>query len=68
MNRVYIALLMLLICLLLAAVKYTTFPDLSWWWITAPLWVPPALAVALALAIFVYALFKTLYGTSHQTR
>jgi hypothetical protein len=68
MNRAYLALLLLLICLLLAAVKYTTFPDLSWWWITAPLWGPPALAVLLSVCIFVYALLVTLNGKSHQTR
>jgi phosphoglycerol transferase MdoB-like AlkP superfamily enzyme len=33
--------------------KLTKVIDWSWWWITAPLWIPSALFLVLALALVV---------------
>ncbi|GAB3937009.1 hypothetical protein [Larkinella terrae] len=65
MNRAYVALLLIGLCLLLIALKYTLFPDLSWWWITAPLWGPLALALALTVFLFFYAVLITVYAKPH---
>lgn len=34
----------------------------SWWWVTAPLWVPVVLAVAIAFVIAISAAFLNAFG------
>lgn len=46
-----------LLGLLFVALKLTGYIDWSWWWVTAPFWIP--LAVALTL-IFIAVLIKVL--------
>ncbi len=37
----------------LAALKLTGVIALSWWWVTAPIWIAILFAVALVVAVFV---------------
>ena len=45
--------------LVFLVLKLTNYIDWSWWWITAPLWVPLALVVVILLGCFVYVAFTT---------
>jgi hypothetical protein len=42
----------------LLVLKLTGFIDWSWWWVTAPLWVPVALFGVFFGVLFVVAVFK----------
>lgn len=44
--------------LVFLVLKLTNFIGWSWWWITAPLWGPVALAVASIPFLVIYALAK----------
>lgn len=43
---------MFLLFLLFLALKLTNTIDWSWWWITAPMWVPLAFVIAVASVFF----------------
>lgn len=43
--------------LVFLVLKLTNYIDWSWWWVTAPLWVPFALVVVILLGCFVYVAF-----------
>ena len=45
--RIDLTLPLLGVAALLAILKLTLFPGLSWWWVTAPVWIIPALVIAL---------------------
>jgi hypothetical protein len=34
----------------------------SWWWVTAPLWIPPAIVVAVFVLIGAFAVFAVAVG------
>ena len=45
--------------LVFLVLKLTNYIDWSWWWITAPLWVPLVLVVVILFGFFVYVAFTT---------
>lgn len=42
--------------------------DWSWWWVTAPLWIPFAIGVAILLIIVIIALIGTLIDNIKHKR
>jgi uncharacterized protein (DUF983 family) len=42
--------------------------DWSWWWVTAPLWIPFAIGVAILLIIVIVALIGTLIDNRKHKR
>ena len=40
--------------------KLTNVIDWSWWWVTAPLWGPFALILAIFAVVFVFVLLRSL--------
>jgi hypothetical protein len=42
--------------------------DWSWWWVTAPLWIPFAIGVAILLIIVIVALIGTLIDNIKHKR
>lgn len=38
--------------------KLTNVIDWSWWWVTAPLWIPAAFIILVGIVIFLIALFN----------
>lgn len=46
--------------LLFAALKLTNHIDWSWWWVTAPLWVPAAVMLLLLLGMTLVAIAVTI--------
>lgn len=47
-----------LLTILFIALKLTHVIDWSWWWVLAPVWIGVAIAVLVALVIFVVAVIK----------
>ena len=37
--------------------KLTGYIDWSWWWVTAPLWIPVLIVLGILLVVFIIALF-----------
>ena len=46
-----------LLTIVFIALKLTGFIDWSWWWVLAPIWIPPAFVIAICLLITLLALF-----------
>jgi len=46
--------------------KLTNAIDWSWWWITAPLWIPTAIVLTLVLIILVVAFIGALLGADDE--
>lgn len=58
-----------LLAVLFVGLKLTHFIDWSWWWITAPLWGPALVFIAVLAIIFVGAILKSLYDDRrHEKR
>lgn len=53
---------MFLLFLLFLGLKLTGYIDWSWWWITAPLWVP--LAIVVGLVVLVALGFGIVFATA----
>lgn len=51
-----------LLFLLFLGLKLTDHIDWSWWWVTAPLWIPLAVVVGLLLFMLIIALIVALIG------
>ena len=47
-----------LMFLIFMTLKLTGFIEWSWWWVTAPLWIPVALFAALCMLVVCIALVK----------
>lgn len=47
-----------LLFLVFLVLKLTAVIDWSWWWVTAPLWIPIALVLSVLLFILILALFE----------
>jgi hypothetical protein len=47
-----------LIFLLFLALKLTRVIDWSWWWITAPLWIPAGIIVIVLIIAGIIVIFK----------
>ena len=45
-----------LLFLVFLVLKLTNVITWSWWWVTAPLWIPVALAVVICAVVFVCAI------------
>lgn len=43
-----------LLCVLFVGLKLTHVIDWSWWWVTAPVWIPLALAVLILAGMGIY--------------
>ncbi|MEB2554065.1 hypothetical protein [Burkholderia cenocepacia] len=46
--------------ILFLALKLTGFIDWSWWWVTAPLWIPAAIFFSFAALVCIMAAFAGL--------
>jgi len=44
--------------LIFLVLKLTDHIDWSWWWVTAPLWIPPALVLGIGIIIAPIVIFK----------
>lgn len=42
-----------LLFLLFLALKLTGYINWSWWWVTAPLWMPWAVAIPILIVVFI---------------
>ena len=40
-----------LLTILFIALKLTNYVDWSWWWVLAPIWMPAALFIAIAVVV-----------------
>lgn len=49
----------LILFLIFLILKLTGNIDWSWWWVTAPLWIPPAFVLGVAILVFVRVLILT---------
>ena len=49
-----------LLFLVFLVLKLTHFIDWSWWWVTAPLWIPIAIIIVISLIIILGGLFLTM--------
>lgn len=38
--------------------KLTNFIDWSWWWVTAPLWIPISIFILFVIIVFIIAFIK----------
>lgn len=45
---------LIVLSLFLAAGRIAGYIDLSWWWVTAPIWIPLALYVTLLIGLLVF--------------
>lgn len=56
----------ILLTIIFAVLKLTNIINWSWWWIVSPLWLPPAIIIAIctlgALAVIVKILFSKLFN------
>lgn len=52
-NSIGLGTILFLIFLVLKLTNYITW---SWWWVTAPLWMPAAIVIAVMIFIFIVAL------------
>ena len=49
----------ILLFVVFLVLKLTDSIDWSWWWVTSPLWIGPALLILIILLIFIgYIIFK----------
>ena len=51
-----------LLFLFFLVLKLTHYIDWSWWWVTAPLWIPVTIALTILLVCFCLAAIAVLVG------
>jgi hypothetical protein len=57
-----------LVFIVFLVLKLCNVIDWSWWWVTAPLWIPVAIGVVILLIIVIVALIGTLIDNIKHKR